>query len=86
MLSFTCCSHVDAATNSAIAAVCGGKPATALSGLRNNSWREQQQMPLHKHQQQYDKRNPSSTFDATMETTFDLTGSAVKNSATTVRK
>ncbi|KAG5768131.1 hypothetical protein H9Q72_004219 [Fusarium xylarioides] len=31
--------HAAAATNSAIAAARSGKPVTALSGMRNNSWR-----------------------------------------------
>ncbi|KAF5647906.1 arylsulfatase [Fusarium sp. NRRL 52700] len=67
------CFHIS--TNSAIAAASSGRPVTALSGTRNNSWREQQQMPLHQRRQQHD----ASTIHAATKATFVLTASTVKD-------
>ncbi|KAF5968463.1 ibr finger domain-containing protein [Fusarium coicis] len=64
------CFHIS--TNSAIAAACGGKPVTALSGTRNNSWRGEQQ-------------HNASPVHAVTESTFGLTACGVQDSAMNVR-
>ncbi|KAF5672808.1 arylsulfatase [Fusarium circinatum] len=85
------CFHIS--INSVIAAARSGKPAAALSGMRNNSWREQQQqMPQQQYRQQHDgqqqyrqqqywQRHDSSPIHAVTKTTLD-TASAINKLST----